>query len=261
MKNLIYLRSKLVTISIIGLILVATSCASKKNFNYFQNRGDIKFNQNFNLKLQENDILSINVFGCDEESAKIFNLPEKTAVANNRGYFIGSAVIQGYTINNTGEIDFPVIGSIKIGGLTTEEATELIKLKLSKYLKDPKVNLQIQNFKITILGDVKNPGTIHVPNEKISIIEALGIVGDLNITGLRKNIILIREEKNLKKEYIIDLTKKDFINSNMYYLKQNDIIYVESNKAKINSSNVTGSSSIFVAIASLVITTVNILIK
>ena len=128
-------------------------------------------------------------------------------------------------------------------------------------MKDPKVRIQIQNFKITILGDVKNPGTIEVPNEKITLIEAIGIAGDLNITAKRKNILLLRDENGIKKQYRIDLTNNNFINSPVYYLTQNDVIYIEANQAKINSSNVTGSSSILVAIASLVITTVNIITK
>ncbi len=232
-----------------------------KDYNYFQDRGDIKFKQNFNIKLKENDLISVTIFGCDDENSKIFNIPQITSVSSNRGYFNGSSINQGYTINSNGEIDFPIIGLIKLEGLSIEEATVLVKSKLNSYLKDPKVIIQIQNFKITVLGDVRTPGTIHVPNEKISLVEAIGIVGDLNITALRKNIIVLREDKGNKKEYIIDLTRKDFINSPVYYLQQNDIIYVESNKAKINSSNVTGSSSIIVAIASLIITTVNILIK
>jgi polysaccharide export outer membrane protein len=246
---------------LIIVLLILQSCTSRKNFTYFQDRGDIKFKQNINLKLKINDLISINVFGCDEESMKIFNIPQSTNSSSSRGYFSGSSVNQVYIINNEGEIDFPVIGSFKIEGLTIEEATNLIKSKLNLYIKDPKVNIQIQNFKITILGDVKNPGTIHVPNERITILEALGIVGDLNITALRKNIILLREEKGLKKEYIVDLTNKNFINSPIYYLQQNDIIYIEANKAKINSSQVTGSSTIIIAIASLIITTVNILLK
>jgi polysaccharide biosynthesis/export protein len=258
MKNNIKLILRL---NILSLIILISGCASKKNFIYFQDRGDVKVNNQSNLKLIENDIISINIFGCDEESLKIFNIPNVSNTSSNRGYFIGSAVNLGYTIDKNGEIDFPVIGTIKLEGLTLDQATNLIKSKVGKYLKDPKVNIQIQNFKITVLGDVKNPGTIHVPNEKITLIEALGIVGDLNISGVRKNIIVLRDEKSIKKEYIVDITNKQFLNSPVYYLRQNDIIYVEANKAKINSSNVSGSASIIVAIASLIITTVNILLK
>lgn len=243
------------------IIILFSSCASKKNFVYFQDHGDIKFKNSTDLKLKQNDVISIYIFGCDEESLKIFNLPTSQNTIGNKGYFIGTPVGQGYTINSNGEIDFPVVGLIKIEGLSIEQASSLIKLKVSNYLKDPKVSVQLQNFTITILGDVKNPGTIQVPNHTITLIEAIGIAGDLNITALRKKIIVLREEKSVKKEYIIDLTNKQFVSSPVYYLHQNDIIYIEANKAKINSSNVTGTSSIVLAIASLIITTINILFK
>ena len=242
-------------------LLLFTNCASRKQFVYFQDNIDKKINAEYPLKLKEGDILNIKVFGCDEESIKIFNIPTTNNQNANRNYFSGGTPSNGYLINKIGEIDFPLIGKIKLTELSIEEATDLIKLKLNTYLKDPKVSIQILNFKITILGDVKNPGTIEVPNEKITLIEAIGIAGDLNITAKRKNILLLRDENGIKKQYRIDLTNNNFINSPVYYLTQNDVIYIEANQAKINSSNVTGSSSILVAIASLVITTVNILTK
>ena len=238
-----------------------SNCASRKEFVYFQDNKDIKIDRDHMLKLKEGDILNIKVFGCDEESIKIFNIPNTNNQNVNRNYYSGGATLNGYLINKNGEIDFPLIGNIKITNLTVEEASELLKNKLNTYLNDPKVSIQIQNFKITILGDVRNPGTIEVPNEKITLIEAIGIAGDLNITAKRKNILLLREENGIIKQYRIDLTNKDFINSSLYYLVQNDVIFIEANKAKINSSNVTGSSSILVAIASLVITTVNVILK
>jgi len=246
---------------IITSLVFFTNCASRKAFVYFQDSKDVKINSNNQLKLKHGDNLQIKVFGCDEESIKIFNIPISNNQNNNRNYFSGGIYSSGYLINKNGDIDFPLLGEIKLAELTIEEATDLLKNKLNTYLKDPKVTIQIQNFKITVLGDVKNPGTIEVPHERINLIEALGIVGDLNITAKRNNILLLREEDGIKKQYRIDITNKDFINSPAYYLVQNDVIYVEANKAKINSSNVTGSSSILVAIASLIITTVNIILK
>ena len=242
-------------------LLLFTNCASRKQFVYFQDNIDKKINAENSLKLKDGDILYIKVFGCDEESIKIFNIPSTINQNINRTYYSGGSPSNGYLINKFGEIDFPLIGKIKVSEFSIEEATDFIKLKLNAYLKDPKVSIQIQNFKITILGDVRNPGTIEVPNEKITLIEAIGIAGDLNITAKRKNILLLRDENGIKKQYRIDLTNSNFINSPIYCLEQNDIIYVEANQAKINSSNVSGSSSILVAIASLVITTVNILTK
>lgn len=260
-KKLKMLSKKLFYPTILLLLIFNVGCASKKNFVYFQDQKTIQTKSKFELKLNQGDLLNIQVFGCDEESLKIFNIPSTTSQSSNRGYFIGAAVPQGYLVNNEGEIDFPVIGKIKLEGISLDNAVEIIKTKLSVYLKEPKVNIQIQNFKVSVLGDVKNPGTIQVPNEKITLLEAIGIAGDLNITAIRKNIVVLRDEGSTKKEYRIDLTNKDFIDSPIYYLHQNDVIYVEANQAKINSSNVSGSSSIIVAIASLIITTVNILTK
>lgn len=255
------LLNKLLYPTVLLFLVLNFGCASKKNFIYFQDQKTTQSKSKFELKLAKGDLLNIQVFGCDEESIKIFNIPSSTSQSSNRGYYVGATVPQGYLVNNEGEIDFPVIGKIKLEGITLDNAVEIIKSKLSFYLKEPKVNIQIQNFKITVLGDVKNPGTIQVPNEKITLLEAIGIAGDLNITALRKNIIVLRDEGSSKKQYRVDLTNKEFIDSQVYYLQQNDVIYVEANQAKINSSNVSGSSSIIVAIASLIITTVNIIIK
>jgi polysaccharide export outer membrane protein len=255
------LLKKVFYLAVLLLLILNFGCASKKNFVYFQDKNISQKQAKFELKLSQGDILSIQVFGCDEESIKIFNIPSSTSQSSNRGYYVGASVPQGYLINKEGDIDFPVVGKIRLEGITLDNAIEIIKSKLSLYLKEPKINIQIQNFKVTVLGDVKNAGTIQVPNEKITLLEAIGIAGDLNITALRKNIIVLRDEGSTRKEYRVDLTNKEFIDSPVYYLQQNDVIYVEANQAKINSSNVSGSSSIIVAIASLIITTVNILIK
>ena len=238
-----------------------TNCASKKKMVYFQDNNQISYINQNKLILKPGDLLSIKIFGCDEENLKIFNVPIINDQNQNRGYFYGGSSTNGYLIDKNGKIDFPVIGEIKLSELDLEEANKLIKSKLNNYLKDPKVNINIQNFKITILGDLKNPGTIEVPNEKMTFIEAIGIAGDLNITARRDNILILREENNTIKKYTVDITKSDFINSPLYHLHQNDVIYVEANKAKINSSKVTGTYSVFVAIASLIITTVNLILK
>lgn len=248
-------------IKIVVVLFVFTNCASKKKFVYFQDNTDTKFSSHNKVLLKTGDILSVKIFGCDEENLKIFNIPTINEQNINRSYFSGGSVINGYLIDKNGNIDFPMIGEIKLSDLSVEEANQLIKLKLNKFLKDPKVNIHIQNFKITILGDLRNPGTIEVPNEKITLIEAIGIAGDLNITARRDNILILRDENSIITKYRVDITNSDFINSSVYFLHQNDVIYVEANKPKINSSKVTGTSSVFVAIASLIITTVNLVLK
>jgi len=148
-KKLKMLLKKLFYPSILLLLIFNVGCASKKNFVYFQDQKSIQTKSKFELKLAKGDLLNIQVFGCDEESIKIFNIPSATSQSSNRGYFIGAAVPQGYLVNNEGEIDFPVIGKIKLEGISLDNAVEIIKTKLSVYLKEPKVNIQIQNFKVT----------------------------------------------------------------------------------------------------------------
>jgi polysaccharide export outer membrane protein len=241
------------------LTLIFFSCASKKNIVYFQESSSNQTLTAFNPKLEENDMISINVFCLDNQCAN-FTISNASST-NNRGYSNGYPAINGYLISQDGEIDFPLIGKIKVIGLSLKETEELLKEKLSIYVKNPIVNIQIINFKITILGDVRSPGTFLVPNERITLLEAIGLAGDLNISGKRNNILVVRVENNSKKEYRIDLTKKDLFTSPVYYLKQNDIVYIEPNKAKINSSAVSSSAGIILSLASLFITTINLISK
>ena len=145
-------------------------------------------------------------------------------------------------------------GKVKIEGLSTKEITNNLTNVLSDYIVKPIVNIRLTNFKVTVLGEVKNPGTFSVPNERMTIVEALGVAGDLTMQGKRKNVILVREEEGKRKFIPIDLTSKKLFASPYYYLAQNDVIYVESNKAKINSSVIGANTSIiFSSISTLMV--------
>jgi polysaccharide export outer membrane protein len=174
-----------------------------------------------------------------------------------RGYATGTPTSNGYLIDEKGEINFPLIGKIKLEGLSRDQAINLIEEKLSLLINKPVITLQIQNFHVTILGEIKTAGTFTIPNEKVNILELIGIAGDLTIYGVRKNILVLREENGRKKEYRIDITKSDFINSPVYNLQQNDVVYIEPNQSKINSSRVSSTAGIFVSVATLIITTIN----
>ena len=175
------------------------------------------------------------------------------------GIYNPSLSLNSYTVDKDGFIDFPMVGRIKLIGLSIIEASELIKEKLKSYITDPKVNVQILNFKVSVLGDVQNPGTFFISNDRISILEVIALAGDLQATAKRNNLLLVRLENGIYKEFRINLNKKDFVKSDVFYLQQNDIIYVEANQAKINSSKVSSSWSIAVTVASLVITTLNLI--
>ena len=248
-KNLVYLV-------VIG---VFASCANKKNLIYFQ--GDVSnsdLNKNYTPILRPDDILSITVIGLDEQAVKPFNLPITSLSQSGGGagaYTSGQPVSVGYLLDADGNTDFPVLGQLKLGGLTRTEAIEYLKEKLKAYLTNPTVIMRIVNYKITVLGEVKNPGTFTIPNERITLPQALGIAGDLNITGIRKNVLVIRDVNGKKTETRVDLTSKDVFTSPVYYLQQNDVIYVQPNRVKFNTSVVNSANvGIVISIISMIVT-------
>lgn len=195
----------------------------------------------FSIKIQSGDILSVLVSSLSPEASSMFN-PHNTMVA-------GVAVTQpqpnapsaamGYLVDDEGFINLPLVGKLKVKDLTTIEAKALITEKLDKFLQQPTVNLRISNFKVSVLGEVNKPSVYTVPNEKISLPEALSLAGDLTIYGKRQNILIIRETNGKREFARIDLRKRDFFNSPFYYLQPNDIVYVEPTKGRITSSDRT----------------------
>jgi len=211
---------------------------------------------------QKDDLLSITILGLDPEAVAPFNLPIPTYGASTvGGYSQGAPTPPGYLVDEDGNIDFPVIGKIHIEGLTRTAATEKLKTELKKYINNPTVNIRMLNYKVTVLGEVRNPGTFTIPNERVTLLEAIGIAGDLLITAKRDDVIVIRNENGKRTETVVDLRSKDLFESPVYYLKQNDLVYVAPNRAKINSSAVNASnvgivisiSSLIIAVATLVV--------
>ena len=185
---------------------------------------------NSDLIYKPNDLLTINVSGLDPDAVKPFNLPV-VAYSNSVISAEGNLKMQTYLIDINGNIEFPVLGTIRLEGLTRTKATASLKEKLTEYIKDPIVNIRLANFTITVIGEVNNPGTFTIQDERISLIEALGLAGDLTIHGKRENVFLIREDNGVKRFTKFDLTSIKVVNSRNYYLTQNDVLYVEPNKA------------------------------
>ena len=174
----------------------------------------------------------------------------------------GQATQLTYLIDSNGEIDFPIFGKLKIGGLTREETIRMLKAKLSPdYIKNPTVNIRISNFKITVEGDVKKPGTFNISNERVTILDAIGLAGDLNISGKRENVLVIREEGKVKKEYRVNLLSKKTYTSPVFYLQQNDIVYVEHNYARIQSASSNTNTSLFISITGTLIAIISLLTR
>lgn len=263
--------SRYFRVFLMGNLLFVTvflqSCQTHKKLVYFQDgiaSGDsLSYQTQYTPVLQKDDLLSIAVTADDPETALPFNLDQKNINPNlNNGYTMGNQERIGYLIDDEGTINFPVLGKLTLNGMKRSEAIELLEDSLQNYLSNPIVNIQILNYKVTVLGDVSRPGTFKVPNERITVLEAIGLAGDLNITGNRKNIKVVRDSDGSKEEYTLDLTSSSVFASPAYYLQQNDVVYVEPNTAQRNNSTVWKTSgSIFISTVALVITTINLLIR
>lgn len=242
-------------------IFIFSSCTSRKEIVYFQNMESGKEEntvQRYKTTLQPDDLLVITVSAIDMDAVRPFNLITAGYSPNNNTV-VGNPKNQAYLIATDGTINFPVIGTLKLGGLSKTEAIALLKEKIEVYVKDPIINIEMVNFKISVLGEVKQPGTFTIPNERITIMEALGLAGDLNITGKRNNVLIIRDTNGIKTYTRVDLTKKELFSSPFYYLQQNDVVYIEPNKARINSADYNPNTGVYLTLASILISLVSIL--
>tara|TARA_Y200000002_G_scaffold323996_1_gene285413 strand:+ start:1032 stop:1787 length:756 start_codon:yes stop_codon:yes gene_type:complete len=231
--------------------LFLASCASKKDIYYFQDI-DISDQQNsFKfLSIQPGDILDIQIKAFNPESVLVFQRQYSASLPQNQ---IQNRVIEGYLVGEDGIINLPIIGSVDTNDKTTNSLAIEIQKALSPYIKNPSVNIRLLNFRVSVLGEVATPGTFTVIDERISIPQALGLAGDLTINGDRNHLLLLRNQEGQKLNQVIDLTKSEFLQSEFYFLKQNDIIYVRPNNARIKSSGLVGNVSTLVSILSLAV--------
>jgi len=242
------------------IVLFCTSCASKRDMVYFQ-PDSVELNTMYELnapKLQPGDILAISVTADDVRATIPFNQisPYNTGTLQSTNPFIPT-----YAIDANGEIDFPKVGKIKLSGKTRTQAMDLLRQEVGKYIVDPGISMVVRNFRVTVLGEVTRPGTFTIENDRLTIMEALGLAGDLTIYGRRKNVLIIREQDGKKQEYRLDLTKRETINSPAYYLTQNDVVYVEPNGARIQNSKYTTTASLFVSVTSLIVTVISVVTR
>ncbi|TJY33440.1 polysaccharide biosynthesis/export family protein [Pontimicrobium aquaticum] len=264
MKSKINLSEIVNKLLLLVALLALNSCASRQEVVYFQDEPISEAienqNANFELRYKTDDLLTIIVSADDPVVAQPYNLQAAsttTSVIDAQG----SLKMQTYLIDSQGDIEFPGLGSIKIGGLTRSEANNLLKDRLKEYIKNPIVNIRLANFTVTVLGEVKNPGSYTIQDEKISISEALGLAGDLTIYGKRDNVLLIREVDGQKKYSKIDLTSVNVLNSANYYLTQNDVLYVEPNNARVRASSYNQNNGVIISAVGTLATIVAILIK
>ncbi|VXC30969.1 Sugar transporter [Flavobacterium sp. 9AF] len=235
------------------IVLSLFSCASRKKIVYLQNASTESNNHSYEPYLQSDDVLLIIVSSENPEIAAPYNL-KSVSIQGNSEEAINSERQQTYIIDNNGNIEFPILGTMHLGGLTKTQAVQKIKNELKEHVTDAVVNMRILNFKVSVLGEVNKPSSYNVKSERITLLEALSLAGDLTVYGKRNNILLIREQNGTKILERIDITKSDFINSEYYYLKQNDVIYVEPNKTKINSSSIGPNITVGISALSLIVT-------
>lgn len=228
MKNTLYL---------ILITVLISSCGVKyKTIPYFVDLEEANVAEDINnqtvLRIQKDDILTIVVSSLNAEANDIFNTANNKSGSSNK-----AEEIAGFTVDKAGNVYLPYLGAVKVAGLSTAEARELIQLKLNEgnYLKNAVVSLRLANFKISVLGDVARPGVYPIQTERVTVIEALGLAGDLNITAKRNDVLLIRENLGKRQQIRLDLQSKDIFNSPYYYLENNDVLVITPSSAKYAS--------------------------
>lgn len=245
-------------------LFVLFSCASRKEVVYYQNIDGFGSQEKLNsyeIKIQPDDLLMIIVSAEDPEIAAPFNLKSISIQSPGKpDAATGQQTMQLYLTDANGFIEFPVLGKLKVSGMSRSEVLSMLQQKIGVYIKNPIINLRITNFKVSLQGEVNAPGTYTVASDRITLIEALSMAKDMTIYGKRDNVLIIRETDGLKTYNRVDLTQADFINSPFYYLAQNDVVYVEPNKTKINGAAVGPNTGVIISITSLLITLVTLII-
>lgn len=261
MKKHHYMKFKF--LFILSAALLLSSCATVKDIAYFQNKvidHPEKIDKHAGIVIQPKDQISIVVSSRNPELVAMFNLPVISYQAGSEIVTSGGQQrLMGYVVDNDGKIDFPVLGTLEVAGLTRWELSEMIKKELisQKLLSDAVVTVEFMNFKVSVIGEVSSPGTYTIQGDKVTVLQAISMARDLTIFGERENVCVIREREGERTIYEINLCDVDLFKSPAYYLQQNDIVYVQPNKNKARQSTVDDKglrmTSIFVSGGSLLV--------
>ncbi len=251
-----------------AMILLLGSCRTSKQIPYFQNADSISFAASrglYDARIMPKDLLTITVHTTNPEVSQPFNLTVSRSVSSSGQLSTGGGSLQGYLVDNNGDINFPVVGKIHVVGLTKTECQDLIESKVAPYLaktEKPVVTVTMASYRVTVIGEVGSPRVIPVSTEKMSIVEALASAGDLSIYGKRENVMLIREDATGQKSvHRINLTDANLINSPYYYLQQNDVLYIEPNSVKAKNSGIGSSTTIWFSFIGIVTSVASLLVN
>ena len=255
---------KLIVTAAVALML--GSCGSTKDVPYFQNAETVDLSKSsflYDARIMPKDQLTITVSTINDEAAAPFNMTVPTPYSVNTRSTYSQPMLQSYLVDNNGMINFPIVGELKVGGLTKAEAEHMIAGKIQPYINEsekPIVTVRIPGYQISVIGEVARPGTFTVSREKITVLEALAQAGDLTIYGQRKNVQLIREDATGRKSiHILDLTDANLVNSPYYYMQQNDVINVTPNKVKAQNSSVGSMTTLWFSATSILISLTSLL--
>ncbi|MBZ9728700.1 polysaccharide biosynthesis/export family protein [Salegentibacter sp. JZCK2] len=249
-------------------VFLVSSCVPRQEIVYFQGleKAEAKMQEQTNnsLKIKPTDLLTISVAAAQQDAALPFNLPVIGVPMG--GDQIGLTVngrqqLQTYLVGKDGNIDFPFLGEIKAEGYSQEEFARNLKGQIKRYVQDPIVNVRVVNFQVSVLGEVNRPGTFDVQDDYFTLPQALGMAGDMSIYGKRDNVLVMREENGRTTHAYLDLGDANIINSPYYYLQQNDVVYVEPNGPQRQSASYNRNASVYISIASVLVSVIILLTR
>lgn len=257
------MKIKLLSVVVFALLLGA--CSVPKDVAYFQGVDSLtaeqvnQMAQNYDTKICQDDLLNISVSAWDPSVVTPFNPPVYSYALQGENPVKPSESLYTYLVDKEGNINFPVLGKVHVVGLSKQELSADLEKRISKYVQDPMVTVLITNFKVTVLGEVMNPGGYPVQSDRVSILDAIGYSGDLTINGNRKNVLVIRDINGRKEYGRLDLTDPAVFTSPYYYLCQNDVVYVEPNAAKKRNARFSQAEQYNVTVFSSILSAVSVI--
>ncbi len=264
----IYMKKVLFPIFLMAVVLLLNGCSTAKNVAYFQNIDTLNLAPSVGLydaRIMPKDELTITVVTSDPEAGRPFNLSVQSTLGEGGKLSSGTGALLTYLVDNNGDIDFPVVGRMRVAGMTKTECEKLIADKVAPYLANeehPVVTVNMSSYRITVAGEVASPKVVPVTTQKMSVLEALAQAGDLTIYGRRDNVLLIRETATGQKEvHRLNLNDANIINSPYYYVQQNDYIYVEPNGVKSKNSAIGSSTTLWFSFVGIVTSVASLLVN